>query len=172
VHTEGEHPALDAPTGRDEDGSPFDTVVVPRPCRLVPELVLPDAFEDGVRELLDSDEAFDAYTELDDELNEEWFGDAPRHRLLGRPTLVQGPMELEAQLASSGIDVGRAEAYETEEAKRLEPGAADWTLVAQIDSDDDTGFMWGDVGLVYWWMRRDDVAAGRWEGVWGILQCS
>lgn len=171
IHTEGENPPLDAPAGRDDEGDPFDTVVVPRACRLVPELVLPDAFEDGV-DLVDDDAAFDAYTDLDEHLNEEWFGDAPRHRILGRPTLVQQPMELEAQLASNGIDVGGPEGYASAEAKRLKAGAADWTLVAQIDSDDDTGFMWGDVGLVYWWMRRQDIAAGRWEGVWGILQCS
>lgn len=172
VHTEGENPPIDAPTGRDEDGDPFDTAVTSRPCRLVPELVLPDAFEDGVRELLDDEARFDAYADLDEQLNARWFDGAPRHRILGRPTLVQQPMELEAQLASNGIDVGGPEGYASAEAERLKAGAADWTLVAQIDSDDDTGFMWGDVGIVFWWMRREDVAAGRWEGVWGILQCS
>jgi len=171
IHTEGEHPPVDAPAGRDEDGDPFATAVDARSCRLVPELVLPDPYEDGV-DLLDDGARFDAYTDLDEQLNREWFDDAPRHRILGRPTLVQGSMELEAQLASNGIDVGGPEGYASAEAERLKAGAADWTLVAQIDSDDDTGFMWGDVGLVYWWMRREDLAAGRWQGVWGILQCS
>jgi len=27
----------------------------------------------------------------------------------------------------------------------------------QIDSEDDAGMMWGDVGRLYWWMKKDEL---------------
>ena len=34
-----------------------------------------------------------------------------------------------------------------------------WRLLLQIDSDDDIGTIWGDVGLLYVWIRRADLVA-------------
>ncbi|NNJ25645.1 hypothetical protein LzC2_17180 [Planctomycetes bacterium LzC2] len=42
------------------------------------------------------------------------------------------------------------------------------------DSDPaDQGFemMWGDLGMLYWWIRREDLAARRFDRVWMTLQC-
>jgi len=32
--------------------------------------------------------------------------------------------------------------------------------------------MWGDMGMLYFWIRAEDLAARRFERVWMILQCS
>jgi uncharacterized protein YwqG len=79
-------------------------------------------------------------------------------------------MELDCQLASNGIDLGEPGAYDSERARALAAGRRDWTLLAQVDSDDDLGWMWGDAGRVYRWLRRQDLAAGRWDAAWGIVQ--
>ena len=42
----------------------------------------------------------------------------------------------------------------------LEAGADDWRLLLQVNSDDYAGWMWGDVGRVYFWIRRQDFATG------------
>ena len=71
------------------------------------------------------------------------FGNLPKHQLFGFPVPVQDDhMELECQLASNGIYCGTPEGYESPDAKQLAPGAADWRLLLQLDSDDAAGMMW------------------------------
>jgi uncharacterized protein YwqG len=31
--------------------------------------------------------------------------------------------------------------------------------------------MWGDLGMLYYWIREEDLAARRFDRVWGISQC-
>jgi uncharacterized protein YwqG len=112
--------------------------------------------------------ARDAYWKLSDELI---AGPEPHHRLFGWPKLIQGDMELECQLASNGISCGSSAGHETEQARRLRPGAADWILLLQLDTDDCPGCMWGDSGCLYFWIRKQDLAERRFDRVWTILQC-
>ena len=93
------------------------------------------------------------------------------HRLLGHPDPVQGDMQLECQLVANGVYCGDASGYRDPRAARLRPGAADWRLLLQVDSQDDAGMMWGDVGRLYYWIRQEDLTAGRWDRTWLILQC-
>ncbi len=101
------------------------------------------------------------------------LADAPAHQLGGHPLAIQNEeMEEDCQLTSNGIYMGNPEAYHTPEAERLKAGAADWQLLMQIDSDDDADMMWGDLGRLYFWIRRQDVEARDFSKVWMILQCS
>jgi uncharacterized protein YwqG len=94
-----------------------------------------------------------------------------KHALGGWPTVIQGEMETECQLVANGIFCGGPEGFASERAARLRPGAADWRLILQLDSDDNAGWMWGDVGRLYVWMREQDVRARRFDRCWTILQC-
>jgi uncharacterized protein YwqG len=96
---------------------------------------------------------------------------APRHRMFGWPDLVQNPMQLECQLAANGIYVGDSTGYRHPRVAELAPGAADWLLLLQLDTDDEIGWMWGDVGTLYYWIRRQDLPAGRFDRTWMIFQC-
>ena len=93
------------------------------------------------------------------------------HRLLGHPDPVQGDMQLECQLASSGIYVGDARGQHDPRAAPLRAGAAEWRLLLQVDSDDAAGMLWGDVGRIYYWIRAQDLAARRFDRAWLVLQC-
>jgi hypothetical protein len=53
----------------------------------------------------------------------------------------------------------------------LESGRYDWILLLQLDSDDDAGMMWGDVGMLYFWIKREDLKKENFDNVWMILQC-
>ena len=97
--------------------------------------------------------------------------DSTIHRFLGHPDPVQGDMQLECQLASNGIYAGDGKGAQSPDGIRLRPGAAAWRLLLQIDSDEDARMMWGDVGRIYWWIRDADLAAGRWDAAWLVLQC-
>jgi hypothetical protein len=82
------------------------------------------------------------------------------HRLLGWPDPVQNAeMELECQRATAGLDWDWS-------------AAAEWRLLLQLASDDDAGMMWGDLGLLYFWIRERDLAARDFSRVWMITQCT
>lgn len=98
--------------------------------------------------------------------------EGPQHRLFGHSANVQNDMQLEAQLVTNGLYCGDATGYEDPRAKTLEPGADDWLLLLQLDSDDAAGLMWGDCGMIYYWIRRQDLQERRFDRAWMALQCS
>jgi uncharacterized protein YwqG len=116
--------------------------------------------------IVDRDDRF-AYAEMMDESDT-----GPIHRMLGNPEPVQGDMQLECQLVSHGLYCGNATGYNDPRAAALRPGAVDWRLLMQIDTDDAAGIMWGDVGRIYYWIHRDALAAQRWSDTRLCLQCS
>ncbi len=98
--------------------------------------------------------------------------ESERHQLLGHPMPVQGPMELGCQLTSNGIYTG-GEDFSPEDERRAEalaPGASDWIMLLQLDSDDDL-WMWGDCGRLFFWIRKQDLARRDFSNVWVALQC-
>ncbi|MBO0823759.1 MAG: DUF1963 domain-containing protein [Actinobacteria bacterium] len=98
-------------------------------------------------------------------------GDQTIHRLLGHPDPVQGDMQLECQLVTNGLYCGNLTGYRDPRAAGLRDGAAQWRLLLQVDSQDEAGMMWGDLGRLYYWMRHSDLLARDWELSWLILQC-
>lgn len=98
--------------------------------------------------------------------------DAIVHRLLGHADLVQGDMQVEAQLVTHGLYCGDPSGYRGARAQQLRPGSGEWRLLLQIDSEDAAGMMWGDVGRLFYWIRREDLLARQFELSWLILQCS
>lgn len=103
----------------------------------------------------------------------EHFGhpESGNHHLLGHSANVQGDMQLEAQLVSNGLYCGNATGYQDPRRKALESGADDWILLLQLDSEDTVGLMWGDVGMLYYWIRKQDLVEARFDRVWMALQC-
>lgn len=96
----------------------------------------------------------------------------PAHQVGGYPGPIQGDgMELECQLVTNGLRMGRAKDYDAAQASELAPGADDWRLLLQLDSDDAAGMMWGDSGRLYFWIREQDARAGDFSESWTILQC-
>lgn len=96
----------------------------------------------------------------------------PQHHLLGYPEQIQGDMQLECQLASHGLYVGRAEDYRNPRRYELEPGAKDWRLLLQIDTDElCLDVMWGDDGMIYYWIQAPALQARNFDNCWHVLQC-
>jgi uncharacterized protein YwqG len=121
-----------------------------------------------------ADELKDAYWELFEPLDELHGGeDDPRHRLFGHPDQIQGDMQTECQLVTNGLFCGDASGYEDPRADALRPGAAEWRLLLQLDSEfEPQEVLWGDAGRIYFWMREADLAAARTDAAWAMLQCS
>ena len=119
---------------------------------------------------LDEDEA-DRYFDFLSAYESQFYKPGACHHLFGYSSNVQGDMQLEAQLVTNGLYCGDATGYEDPRAEELRAGASDWILLLQLDSDRDADLMWGDAGYLYYWIRAEDLAAGRFDRVWMSLQC-
>lgn len=90
------------------------------------------------------------------------------HLIGGHANPVQNPVEYEIAhgfLNRDGGDIAWSD-------PRVEEEAGRWTLLAQIDTDDDADMMWGDCGALYWLIRPEDLAAGRFDQAMFTMQCS
>lgn len=127
--------------------------------------VLPDEEGLGGGKAL-GERAAEAYSELALALAPE-----PDHRVGGHPAWIQSDDREYAAVAAIGGSMATPEQAQASRA-RLAPGAAaEWNLLWQFDSDDEAGFMWGDVGRLYLLARDADVRAGRFDRAWLIMQC-
>lgn len=99
--------------------------------------------------------------------------DAVIHQLGGVPLEVQSGLFLECQLASNGLDCGAPEDLDLPRARELARDAGRWRLLLQIDSDEEgPGWMWGDVGRLYYCVHEDDLRDRRFDRSWCVEQCS
>ena len=140
------------------------------PCRawFRPEFTLPpeDCSEIEAADLVpvDADRLVDILSDL------ETTGNRPLTRMLGHPNPIQsGRMQLECQLVSHGINCGDPTGYQGPRAAELARTAGEWTLLLQLDSQND--MMWGDVGRLYFYIRQEDLRQRRFDDVWTILEC-
>lgn len=134
------------------------------------EISTPSYNSIALEQLKFTDDEMDRYIEHIEKLEGD-DPDSPLHQILGHPDPVQNEMQLECQLVSNGIYAGSPEGYQDPRVKDLESGAAKWRLLLQLDSDDKAGFMWGDMGKLYFWIHKDDLAKYDFSNVWMILQC-
>lgn len=168
VFSDGNLRRLDAPHP--------DTALPPSSLAFHRSWSLPHPYSDDCEAMLETLKA--TGIDLDEEDYEalaealgQYGGPVPghRHALGGYQQNIQGDMKLEAQLVSHGISCGDPDGYEDPRRAELEDGAQDWTLLLQLDSDDDA--MWGDAGMLYLWIRKQDLAARDVSRTWLSLQC-
>lgn len=93
------------------------------------------------------------------------------HQLLGHPWFIQGSMHEDIAMSEWRRQPENANASAYQPRELTESLAAEWRLLAQFDTDPATGFEWGDSGTIYYFIRHDDLAAGRFDRVRGKLEC-
>ena len=137
--------------------------------------VLKPVFSTGVsrpsREYL-----IDEDNEIDDDLAAEfWPDDVPdRCKLLGWPDMLQGTMEGECQLAGAmRVYCGSAGELTEDQEREYEAGVGDWVLLLQLGTLEtrDYEMMFGDCGHIFFWIRKQDLAALKFDDIWLVLQC-
>lgn len=102
--------------------------------------------------------------------------DAEEHKLLGYAHIIQNEMLSECEWVSRGLYCGDAESYQNtaeDEETAILRGAKDWTLLLQLSTleKDDWELMWGDCGMLYFYIKKQDLAQKRFENAWFSLQC-
>ncbi len=101
------------------------------------------------------------------ELVERVWGATPWHHLLGHPQPIQSDMATQCELLRRGLDTGSGWPEELPP----EAATAEWRLLLQLDSDRSPGWMWGDSGRLYFWIREEDLARRAFDRARAILQC-
>lgn len=118
-------------------------------------------------------ECWERYLELLSMLDEQF--NPACHWMLGHPGPIQGCMQRIAQFESHGagkLPSGIYSYYEHPRAAELMPGAHDWQLLLQVESDERIcRTYFGDMGRLYFWIRKQDLAACQFDQVWFFLQC-
>jgi len=92
--------------------------------------------------------------------------------LFGSPMEVQNPMEEMCQLCFHGFDAVEYDMNFDPEVAHLKEGVKDWQLLLQLDCDGNLDWMWGDAGMVYFWIRSQDLEPQNFSNVWCEMQCS
>jgi uncharacterized protein YwqG len=153
------HVATPAPPGL----TPFPAV----PLTAVPVLTWPDANDPRLRQIWDmagmapqaSEGALPPAAEsLYEALQDKRDAGPPEHQVGGHPHPVQGTVESEVEEIERALNGAGGQATE-------------WRLLAQVDSDETAEMMWGDVGILYFMIRPDDLRARRFEQARFTWQC-
>jgi uncharacterized protein YwqG len=168
-----------------EDTTGFVPYAVP--AELDPEYVIPeisvqfttgDSFPHFEEFECHSDLNFDweEYDELLAKMGMDPEEDGERHKLLGYADLIQGEILTECERARHGLYSGDPESYQStdkNEARNIADHAKDWVLLLQLSTiaKGDFEFMFGDCGSLYYYIRKEDLAARRFERAWFSVQC-
>ncbi len=96
---------------------------------------------------------------------------APKHQVGGWPCLQQSSIWREADLVSRGHPLDSLEEGNAAEPFRSEERERRWSMLLQIDTDDETDWMWGDVGTLYFTLQRPFDPAALPASAWMTLQC-
>ena len=99
-----------------------------------------------------------------------------RHLMLGYADVIQNEMLTECEYVTRGIyrgDATASEALTDEERAEIAEAAKDWVLLLQMSTVEKDGYelMWGDCGMLYFYIKKEDLAARRFENAWFALQC-
>lgn len=98
-------------------------------------------------------------------------------KLLGWPDQIQGNMTMECEFISRGYYLGSGWDKVTPEDRQYaeQTSQENWRLLFQLDTveseNDDFELMFGDCGRIYFYIRKEDLLAKRFDRVWLILQC-
>ncbi len=90
---------------------------------------------------------------------------ALHHRVLGSSETLQDDMRLQCQMYANGV----TEADDAQTAK-LQQEAKTWQLLLQVDSDEHAGMRWASTGMLYYWIRQEDLHARHFDQTWLVLQ--
>lgn len=167
-----------------EDTSALHTTDLPddmEECFRLPALKIAasseKSYQSGVDFMLQREdvmtERWDEFDEVQEKLGVDEDGEISK--LLGWANPIQGNMTMECELISRGYYLGSGwddvTPLDRQEAEQW--SAEDWLPLLQLDAVEDGDFklMFGDGGRIFFYIRRDDLAARKFDDVWLVLQC-
>ena len=131
--------------------------------------------EFDIHSAIEIEYGWEDYDELMEELGQN-MEDCDRHKILGYADIIQGEMLSECERTTRGLYCGDPESYQNtpkEVAADIQEKAKEWILLLQLSTIEKDGFefMFGDCGMLYYYIKKEDLAARRFENMWFSLQC-
>jgi uncharacterized protein YwqG len=119
---------------------------------------------------------FEEYDEVLERLGIDIDEDRECHKMLGYADVIQNEMLTEVERVSRGLYCGDAESYHStpEDVKAdIAKRAGEWMLLCQLSTIEanDFEFMFGDCGMIYFYIRKSDLVAMNFENVQFSVQC-
>ncbi len=91
--------------------------------------------------------------------------------MLGYCKNIQEDVSLSCAMTKHDCLVDHFHKLTKQEKQKLKLEKDEWILLFQLDSINECHMMWGDMGILYFMIRKDDLSNRRFENVWMILQC-
>ncbi|MBQ3109577.1 MAG: DUF1963 domain-containing protein [Clostridia bacterium] len=119
---------------------------------------------------------WEKYDSVIEKLGVDFDSDMYDHKLLGYADIIQSEMLSECERVTRGLFSGTVESYRNtpeDEACDIIEKAKDWTLLLQLGtiSTDDFEWMFGDCGMLYFYIKKQDLLAKNFDNIWFSLQC-
>ncbi len=96
-------------------------------------------------------------------------------KLLGWADIIRGNMTVECELVYRGYSPsdGWDKVTPRDKQEAVQSSLKEWLLLFQIDTVENGGFkfMFGDCGRIYYYIRKEDLSAKRFDRVRLIMQC-
>ncbi len=118
--------------------------------------------------------SYDSYEKYDEILENKGKHEVENiSKLLGYADVIQNGMLLECEEVTNGVYTGSGMEIEPDELENYEKECVQWQLLLQLDSieTNDYEMLWGDMGRIYFYIRRSDLQNMNFDNCWLILQC-
>ncbi len=109
---------------------------------------------------------YEQYLQFSDAL----YGGRIIHRMFGHGQDIAGDFRLDCEIASRDLELGDDFDFTSKEGESVARGSEEWILLLQLDSDASARMMWVDNGRLYFAIRKQDLAARRFDRVWMICE--
>ncbi len=116
---------------------------------------------------------FEEYDKILEKLGINVDVDEEIHKLLGYANIIQDEMLTECESASRRLGTGNSQNPSKAEEKDIQKHASEWILLLQLSiiTTNDFEWMFGDCGMLYFYIRKDDLAKRNFEKVHFSVQC-
>ena len=157
------------------------------PDEISEEYVIPEiALHFKARSSYPKFEEFELYSDLDPDWEEydsvlkklgvDVDTDPEDHKLLGYADIIQNEILTEAERVSRGLYCGDGESYQNTPdgvEEDILKHAGDWMLLCQLSTitKGDFEFMFGDCGMLYFYIRKESLAAMNFNDLHFSVQC-
>lgn len=91
-------------------------------------------------------------------------------KMLGYASVIQDSMEFDCELVTHGMRCDRAIDYNDPSYAEFIKNQSEWLLLLEVVSGIVPGMEWGDMGNLYFWIKRKDLQENRFDKAWMFLQ--
>lgn len=141
-----------------------ESTISPKHLGLTRELTFSPVIEDVLVDMEISEDLRGRHIDFLDSLHSE---EDDLSRLWGYPDVVNRDLRIVSSIVSKGNELS-SDSYAIAEAESKEE-TRNWVMLLQIDSDEDMGLMFGDMGKITYYIERDKLAKLDFSNAWCIL---